>query len=73
LAGRYDFNIDFSESSSPSADEPSGGSNVPLADAREALPPFLVAIQSLGLRLEPTKAKADVIVIDHLEKVPTAN
>ena len=73
LTGSYDFNIDFAESGVPSGDEPPGGSNAPLDGARDSLPPFLVAIQSLGLKLEPTKVATEVIVIDHLEKIPTAN
>jgi uncharacterized protein (TIGR03435 family) len=35
---------------------------------------ILTAIQQqLGLKLEPVKVATEVIVIDHLEKVPTAN
>jgi uncharacterized protein (TIGR03435 family) len=32
-----------------------------------------VAVQKLGLRLEPRKAQLETIVIDHLEKTPTEN
>jgi uncharacterized protein (TIGR03435 family) len=73
LTGSYDFNIDFAESGVPSGDEPAVGSNEPLDGVKEGLPPFLVAIQSLGLKLEPAKVATEVIVIDHLEKAPTAN
>ena len=31
------------------------------------------SVQALGLKLEPRKAPAEVIVIDHVEKMPTAN
>ena len=30
-------------------------------------------VQQLGLKLEPRKAPVDLIVIDHLEKLPTEN
>ncbi len=59
----YDFNIDFMRA----PDDPSE----PIDDA--ALP-FLTAFQSqLGLRLESKKVPVDVIVIDHIKKVPTEN
>jgi uncharacterized protein (TIGR03435 family) len=44
-----------------SASDPSGGSSI------------FAAIQTLGLKLEPRKAPAEAIVIDHLEKTPTDN
>ena len=34
---------------------------------------IFVAIQKLGLKLEPRKAPIKTIVIDHLEKTPTEN
>jgi uncharacterized protein (TIGR03435 family) len=40
----------------------------------DTAPPLLSAIQDqLGLKLEPKKAPADLIVIDHMEKTPTEN
>jgi uncharacterized protein (TIGR03435 family) len=42
------------------ASDPSGGS-------------VLASIQALGLKLEPRKSSIDLIVIDHVEKMPTAN
>jgi uncharacterized protein (TIGR03435 family) len=40
----------------------------------EPAPPLLSAIQDqLGLKLEPKKAPADFIAIDHMEKTPTEN
>jgi uncharacterized protein (TIGR03435 family) len=73
LTGTYDFNIDFSRNGSvASPADPT--STAPLNELKdEAAPPFLIAIQSLGLRLQPAKLTFDVVVIDHIEKVPTEN
>jgi uncharacterized protein (TIGR03435 family) len=63
LTGVYDFNIDFMRAPDDRSE--------PLDDA--ALP-FLTAFQSqLGLRLESKKVPVDIIVIDHVEKIPTEN
>lgn len=49
----------------------------PVAPGGEPLPDLFSAVQSqLGLKLEPKKgsnAFVETIVIDHLEKTPTAN
>jgi len=58
VAGKYYFGIKFA---------PDNG----LADSD--LPPLVVAIQELGLRLERRKSPVEVLVIDHLEKAPTEN
>lgn len=71
LTGTYDFNVDFSMSAQPSSPEPPSGS--PLSDIKDEGLPFAAAIQSLGLKLQPAKLWIDVIVIDHIEKIPTAN
>jgi uncharacterized protein (TIGR03435 family) len=64
LTGVYDFNIDFTRMSDGSSSEP--GDDIAL--------PFLTAFQSqLGLRLESKKVPVDIVVIDHIEKTPTAN
>jgi bla regulator protein BlaR1 len=67
LTGKYDFTIEWTPDS-----------NVSGANAAEAQPAaqgttFLEAVkEQLGLRLEPTKAPHDVLVIDHVEK-PSEN
>jgi uncharacterized protein (TIGR03435 family) len=74
LTGTYDFNLDFSLGGvATSTGEPSSASGSPLGDLKDDAPPFLVAIQSLGLKLQPAKVTMDVVVIDHIEKVPTEN
>jgi uncharacterized protein (TIGR03435 family) len=60
LQGEYDFDLYWS-----SADVSVGA---------EAGPTLLQALQrQLGLTLEPAKGQVDVLVIDHVEKIPTAN
>lgn len=49
----------------------------PQAPPREepnAPPPLFAALrEQLGLKLEPRKAQVEVLIVDHLEKVPTEN
>ena len=45
----------------PAADDPGGGSSV------------FGSVKKLGLKLEPSKAKVEQIVVDHVEKTPTEN
>jgi len=71
LAGRYDFKLDWTPD-----DSQFGGMGVkvpPPTDAADAPPNLYTAIQEqIGLKLEATKAPADVLVIDHVEE-PSAN
>jgi uncharacterized protein (TIGR03435 family) len=46
---------------------PSGAASNPAPDLVTAVK------ESLGLRLESRKGSAEVLVIDHIEKVPTGN
>jgi uncharacterized protein (TIGR03435 family) len=46
----------------------------PRMEALETAPTIFVAVQEqLGLKLEPRKGPADLLVIDHVEKTPTEN
>jgi uncharacterized protein (TIGR03435 family) len=71
LAGRFDFTLNWT----PDDSQFSGmGIKVPPpTDSADAPPNLYTAIQEqIGLKLEATKAPADVMVIDHVEK-PSAN
>jgi uncharacterized protein (TIGR03435 family) len=74
LKGRYDFTLNWTPDSTQFAQFHSTGVSVPQTSDDPNAPPALnTAIQEqLGLRLEPVKAPADVIVIDKVEK-PSAN
>jgi uncharacterized protein (TIGR03435 family) len=70
LTKKYDFLLSWTP------DESQFGGRFPVPPATDdpnAPPSLYTALQEqLGLKLEPTKAAADVIVIDHVEK-PSAN
>ncbi len=69
LTDRYDFNLNWTPDQSQFA---STGAHVPppAADEPNAPPSLYVALQEqLGLKMESTKANADVMVIDHVEKL----
>ena len=63
LTGKYDFTLKWTPDMGQGADPPS----------TDAGPTLFTALQDeLGLKLQPTKAPVDVIVIDHVE-MPTPN
>jgi uncharacterized protein (TIGR03435 family) len=71
LTGKYDFNLDFTPDDSQFAGM--GAKVSPPADSANPPPNLYTAIQEqLGLKLEATKALAEVLVIDHVEK-PSEN
>jgi uncharacterized protein (TIGR03435 family) len=74
LTDRYDFTLKWTPDDSQFIQLRGTGINVPSgADDPNAPPGLYTAIQEqLGLKLEPVKALADVIVIDHAER-PSAN
>jgi uncharacterized protein (TIGR03435 family) len=67
LKGTYD--IDLTWTPDPDFERP-GPAEVP---AGSAVGLFTALRESLGLRLEARKEPAEVLVIDHIERVPTAN
>jgi len=72
LTARYDFTLKWTPDQSQFA---AMGAKIPPPniDDPNAPPSLYTALQEqLGLKLEATKAKADVMVIDHLDK-PSAN
>lgn len=71
LPGRYDFTLNWTPDQFQFGGR--GGTAPPPADDAAAPPDLFTAMQEqLGLRFEATKAPADVLVIDRLEK-PSAN
>jgi uncharacterized protein (TIGR03435 family) len=67
LAGTYDFSLD----SVPDRNDPSPSSTDAQLDA--GVPTFLEAMkEQLGLKLQPTKARVQMVVIDHVEQ-PSPN
>ena len=69
LDGTYDFTLEFAGRFQSGAYPP------PLPDGATDTAPFLFDAlrQQLGLQLEEKKTKLDVLVIDHLDKIPTEN
>ena len=73
IPGTYDMPMDFSaedlrtysqlSGTGASADSPAGSSGSAIFES----------VQKLGLRLEKRKFPVELIVVDHLEKAPTAN
>jgi uncharacterized protein (TIGR03435 family) len=71
ITGRYDFTLDWTPDDSQFGG--TGGKLSSPAESPSTLPSLYTAIQEqLGLRLEATKAAADVLVIDRVEK-PSEN
>ncbi len=69
LQGVYDFTLDWS----PAADLKLGAGDALTAGGDQG-PSFFTAIQEqLGLRLESKKGPVEVLVVDHIEKLPTEN
>jgi len=71
LSGRYDFTVTFTPD--PAQAALLGLPPAPAADNPEAAPDLFNAFQrQLGLKLEPTKAPVDVMVVDKVER-PSEN
>ncbi len=72
LTGKFDFNLDWTPDDSQFAGF-GARPPAPPADSANAPPPLYTAIQEqIGLKLDATKAPADVMVVDHVEK-PSEN
>jgi len=58
LTGTYDFKLSYASANDPNS----------------SLPDFFTALQEqLGLKLVPQKVLVDILVIDHVDKIPTEN
>lgn len=75
LTGTYDFNLEFSSAGLPGSMGRSFGNTTPGEAAEpDAAPDLFTALEKqLGLKLEKSKTQLDVMVIDHMDKVPTEN
>jgi uncharacterized protein (TIGR03435 family) len=74
LTGKYDFTLEYAAAAmiptSPSVTLGAGTVDIP----SESGPDLEGAVQEqLGLKLESKKALVDVMVLDHIDKVPTEN
>jgi uncharacterized protein (TIGR03435 family) len=71
LAGRFDFTLNWTPDDSQFGGM--GAKIPPPTDSADAPPNLYTAIQEqIGLKLDATKAPADVMIIDHVEK-PSEN
>ena len=80
LKGKYDFTLSWAAEpfsggrGAAIASQLEGGSPLAGMSESEAGPTLFSAIQSqLGLRLEQKKGSIEMLVVDHVEKVPTEN
>jgi uncharacterized protein (TIGR03435 family) len=68
LEGFFDLHLEWSPEEKPS-DEKEAAAALP-----PSRPPMFTAVQEqLGLRLQAEKLPVDVIVVDHMERLPTEN
>jgi uncharacterized protein (TIGR03435 family) len=76
LKGSYEASIDISmdgmQGSAPQG-AGGGGGAAPAVASTPAMNPMFLAVEQLGLRMEPQKDVVDMLVIDHIEKAPTDN
>jgi uncharacterized protein (TIGR03435 family) len=74
LSGEFEIRLAWTRDDAP-ADQGSGGSgDAPSVSASIPMSSLYSALQEqLGLKLEPRRSLVEMLVIDHVEKVPTAN
>ena len=65
MAGTFDFSLEFAGSMLPANEASAAGGGGPSL--------FIALEKQLGLKLVKKKASLDVLVIDHVDKVPTEN
>jgi uncharacterized protein (TIGR03435 family) len=82
LTGKYDYVLSFAPEEGrgmiagvppppPGADGPGGAFASPPQDAGPTI--FTALQEQLGLRLDQKKGPVDLLIVDHVEKVPTEN
>jgi uncharacterized protein (TIGR03435 family) len=69
LKGTYDFQLEMGPRRRERSDPAIAGASTPLDDG----PTIFEAMNQLGLKLEARNRPMPVIVIDHVERVPTEN
>ena len=72
LKGSYEASFDISMDSQVQK-APSAGGDAPGMASTPQLNPMFLAVEQLGLKLEPQKDSVDMIIIEHIEKTPTEN
>jgi len=73
LTGRYNFTLEYSVSELKTMVRGNGGDASQIPDFGGDQPSIFTSVEALGLRFEPRKAPVPVIVIDSIQKTPTAN
>ncbi len=75
LHDRYDFTLSFSSADlvKPGSGESSGGAPLPPGDPNGAISLYDAVRRELGLRLLKVRRSAPVLVIDHVNREPSAN
>jgi uncharacterized protein (TIGR03435 family) len=77
LKGTYDCTIDYNLDDLRALILSTAPPGTPLpprqADVGDTGVSLMDSLQALGLKMEPRKAPLDMLVIDHMEKTPTAN
>jgi len=72
LKGKYDFSLTWVRSNMRSVQV--SGDTVVVPPDDDSGPTIFTAIQEqLGLKLEPKKGPADILVVDHVERLPAGN
>jgi uncharacterized protein (TIGR03435 family) len=79
MSGQYDFMLDLTQVYRTDRQQPSAfradsadtGSGVSTETSASSV--FTVIQEQLGLKLEPRKVPLDVLVVQHVERVPTDN
>ena len=66
IKGEYEISLSW-------VPDPGIGQAAPSAAMDPGADLFAALRESLGLRLEPRKTQTEVLVIDHIERVPTGN
>ena len=73
LKGVFDLTLEWAPDESQTMPNRGGGEGQVIADSTAGLSIFTAVQQQLGLKLEARKGSAEILVIDHAEKIPTEN